>query len=203
MWLVILVVVSGFLAGQWLNRQRSKRVGAWLQAGIGSLGGRVAWRVRSLATGAEVTVQEARAPYRNVIISYYLLTREFFPLWAWEQLRGKRDLLAARADLRLQPTREFEILPVEGELRKQLDEATPGQPYQWAELSHGLGFGGRGAPDPVALERARAFLAAYGPYVERVSLRKRAPNVMAFFRLTGLEQFKSDALWKALGELVR
>ena len=37
MWLVILVVVSGFLAGQWLNRQRSKRLGEWLQAGLGSL----------------------------------------------------------------------------------------------------------------------------------------------------------------------
>ena len=42
-----------------------------------------------------MTVQEARAPYRDLTISYYLLTREFFPLWAWERLRGKRDLLAA------------------------------------------------------------------------------------------------------------
>jgi hypothetical protein len=204
LWIAILFLVVSFLAGQWLNRQRSKRLGSWLQAGIGALGGRVAWRwIKSMTSGAEVTVQEARAPYRSLSISYYLLTREFPPLWLWERIRGKRDLLALKADLRLIPGREFEILPANGKLRKELDTATADAPYQWVDLEHGLAIGSRGSVEPQALSRAAAFLKEYGPYVERISLRRRAPHVMAFFRLTGLERTKSDTLWRALGELVR
>jgi hypothetical protein len=204
LWIAIILLVLGYLGGQWLNRQRSKRLGNWLQAGIGSLGGRVAWRwIKSVTSGAEVTVQEARAPYRNLSISYYLLTREFAPLWLWERIRGKRDLLALKADLRLIPSREFEILPARGKLRRELDEATRDVPYQWTELTDGLSLGGRPAVDAVSLERATEFMKSYGPYVERISLRRRAPHVMAFFRMTGLERTKSDELWRALGELVR
>ena len=204
LWIAIILLVLGYPAGQWLNRQRSRRLGNWLQAGVGALGGRVAWRwIKSVTSGAEVTVQDARAPYRNLSISYYLLTREFPPLWLWERLIGKRDLLALKADLRLQPGREFEILPVKGKLRKDLDEASADAPFQWSELSDGLALGSRGAVDPAMLKRASDFMATYGAYVQRISLRRRNPNVMAFFRLTGLERTKSDALWRALGELVR
>jgi hypothetical protein len=204
LWIAIIFLVLGFLAGQWLNRRRSKRLGSWLQAGVGALGGRVAWRwIKSMTSGAEVTVQEARAPYRNLSISYYLLTREFPPLWLWERIRGKRDLLALKADLRLMPGREFEIVPAGGKLRRELEQAAPDANYQWVDLSNGLAIGGSGAVDKVAQERAVSFLKEYGPYIERVSLRRRAPHVMAFFRLTGLEKTKSDALWRALGELVR
>jgi hypothetical protein len=204
LWIAIIGLVVSFLAGQWLNRQRSKRLGTWLQTGIGALGGRVAWRwIKSMTSGAEVTVQEARAPYRNLSVSYYLLTREFPPLWLWERIRGKRDLLALKADLRLIPGREFEILPANGKLRKEFDQATANAPYQWVDLTHGLAIGSRGPVENQAVNRASAILKDYGPYVERISLRRRAPHVMAFFRLTGLERTKSEALWRALGDLVR
>lgn len=203
-WLAIIFLVAGYLGGQWLNRQRSKRIGTWLQAGLGALGGRVAWKwLRSVSAGAEVTVQETRTPYRNLVIGYYLLTREFPPLWLFEWLRGKRDLLSLRADLQLQPSREFEILPLVGKLRKELDKASEDQPFQWQELTGGLGLATRGRPDQPLLHRTKNFLKAYGPYIERVSLRRRSPHVLAFMRLTGLEKSKSEELWRALGELVR
>ncbi len=213
MWLILLLLVAGFLGGQWLNRQQAKRAGKWIQAGLGSLGGRVAWHwSKSISAGAEALVEEARAPYRNLAIAYYLLTREFAPLWLWEQLRGKRDLIAVRANLRLAPGREFEIVPLAGALRKKLDEAAaaqkepgdaPGLPFQWQELSNGLGFGMRGPVNEAACQKASDFLATYGPSVERISLRKRNPHVLAFFRLGPVEARPSAELWKALGELVR
>lgn len=202
MWAVLFFLVLGYLAGQWLNRQRTRRVGGWLQAGLGSLGGRVTWRwSKTLAAGAEAVVEEARAPYRSLVISYYLLTREFPPLWLWERIRGKHDLASVRADLRLAPPREFEILPLGGPLWEKVNTASA-QPPQWAELGHGLGLGMQ-ENNPVLVERAKGFVADYGPYIERVSLRQRKPHVMAFLRLTGIERTKSADLWKALGELVR
>ena len=73
-WIVLILLVGSYFAGVWLNRQRSKALGTWLQAGLGKLGGRVAWRwIRSMNSGAEVSVGEARPPYRQLKISYFLL----------------------------------------------------------------------------------------------------------------------------------
>lgn len=204
LWLIIIVLVAGYLAGQWLNRQRSKRIASWLQGGLGSLGGRVAWKwLRSMNAGAEVTVQETRHPYRGLVIGYYLLTREFFPLWLVEWLRGKRDLLSLRADLRTQPGREFDIVPLTGKLRKELDAAAAQRPYQWLELPNGLGLATQGQPNQALVTKVQRFVGTYGPYIERVSLRRRAPHVISFLSLSGLEKTNSGELWRALGELVQ
>ncbi len=61
----------------------------------------------------------------------------------------------------------------------------------------------RGVLDEATCEKARAFAAAYGVHVERVSLRKRNPHVMAFFRLGSIERKPSVELWRALGELAK
>jgi len=204
LWIIIIVLAAGYLAGQWLNHQRTKRIAEWLRAGLGALGGRIAWKwLRSMNVGAEVTVQETRPPYRSLVIGYYLLTREFAPLWLIEWLRGKRDLLSLRADLRTQPGREFDIVPFKGKLRQELDKATRQQAHQWIELAGGLGLATVGQPSQALTQRVERFLRSYGPYVERISLRRRAPHVIAFFRISGLETMKSEDLWRALGDLVQ
>lgn len=203
LWIAIIGLIVGYLAGLNLNRRRSKSLGAWLQAGLGSLGGRVAWRwIRSMNSGAEVTIAEARAPFRTLQVTYYLLTREFTPLWLVEYLRGKRDLLAVRADLRTLPEREFDILPLGGALAKQL-AAAGGEPVQWTELPAGLGLATRGAASKAVQQKAKDFLNTYGPFVERLSVRRRGPQLIAFFRVTGMERRASAELWRALGELVK
>ena len=68
LWIVLIVLVAGYFTGAGLNRQRSKAIGLWLQAGLGKLGGRVAWRwLRSMTSGAEVKVAEARSPFRQPV----------------------------------------------------------------------------------------------------------------------------------------
>ncbi len=204
LWIIIIVLAAGYLAGQWLNQRRSKRIAEWLRAGLGALGGRIAWKwLRSMNAGAEVTVQEARPPYRSLGIGYYLLTREFAPLWLVEWLRGKRDLMSIRADLRTQPVREFDIVPLKGKLRKELDSAAGQQAYQWHELTDGLGLATLVQPSQALIQKVERFLATYGAYVERVSLRRRAPHVVAFFRLSEMENIKSEQLWRGLAELVQ
>lgn len=204
LWIIILAVAAGYLAGQWLNRQRSKRIGKWLQAGLGALGGQVSWKwLKSISAGAEITVREARAPFRDLVVSYFLLTREFAPLWLIERLRGKRDLLSVRAVLRDQPAAEFDIVPSAGQLRVALEAEAGSEARQWHELGAGLGLSTRLPPDRALIARAEAFVGTFGPYVERVSLRRRQPHVMAFLRITGIEARASEELWRALEKLIR
>ena len=80
LWAVLILLVVSYLGGTWLNRQRSKAIGNWLQAGIGLLGGRVAWRShKSMSAGAEVTIAEARPPFKGVQFTYFLLTTALVP----------------------------------------------------------------------------------------------------------------------------
>ncbi len=203
LWLVLIVLVVGYLAGVWRNRQRSKAIGTWLQAGLGKLGGRVAWRwIRSMNSGAEVIVAEARPPFRQLQINYFLLTREFTPLWGLELLQGKRDLLALRCELRHPPAQELHVVPWQGRLRNQLDKAAGAVPWHWIEMPAGLGLATRGAADQVLVGRLTAFLEGYGDAVERLSLSRRNPHLIIFFKLKGIEKRPVTELWAALGHLL-
>lgn len=204
LWIIIIAVVVGYLAGQWLNRQRSKRIGKWLQAGLEKLGGQVSWKwLKSISSGAEITVREARAPFRDLVVSYFLLTREFAPLWLIERLRGKRDLLSVRANLREPPAAEFDIVPAAGPLRRTLEREAASEARHWHELAAGLVLTTARPTDRALIGKAEEFVRAFGPFVERVSLRRRQPHVMVFLRITGLEAAASKDLWRALEKLVR
>jgi len=188
LWIVLIVLVLSYLAGAWLNRRRAKRIGKWLQGGLATLGGKPAWKVtRSLNTGAEVTVFEAVRPFQQVQASYYLMTREIMPLWGIELLRGRRDRLVIRADLRIQPAAEYELVPIQGELRALLDGKAGEQPWQWQELPAGLGLATRGQTSRATTQAIAAFVKVYGPHIERLSLRPRQPSLKVFVRLAGLE----------------
>lgn len=203
LWLILILLVVGYLVGVWLNRQRSKAIGAWIQAGLGKLGGRVAWRwLRGMNSGAEVIVNEARPPFRQIQLSYFLLTREFAPLWGWELLQGKRDRLALRCELRAAPPQELHVLPWRGHLRNQLDKAAGDVPWQWIEMPAGLGLATRFAADKALVGRMTAFLERYGASVERLSLSRRNPQLILFFKLAGIEKRPVTELWAALGKLL-
>ena len=63
----------------------------WLQEGLPALGGRPSWRwIRSMTSGAEITVTAPDSPFRQAQVSYFLMTRcKLAPLWAIEHLRGQ------------------------------------------------------------------------------------------------------------------
>lgn len=202
-WFVLIALVVGYLVGVWLNRQRSKTLGAWLQAGLGKLGGRVAWRwVRSMNSGAEVTIGEARPPFRQLKINYFLLTREFPPLWGFELLREKRDLISLHGELRSPPAQEITVVPLQGKLRTELDKAAGDIPWHWTEMPAGLGLATRLAPSKALVGRVEIFLNGYGASVERLSLRRRSPQLVIFLKLQGVEKRPITELWAAIEKLL-
>ena len=199
LWVILIILVLGFLGGSWLNRRRSKAIGIWLRSGLKPFGGQATWKwIRGMNSAAQVTIEGATNPFRRLEISYFLMTREFAPLWGYEWLRGKRDLLAARIELRDAPAYEVEIVPSGGKLQETLDANAGSQPFTWTEGAAGLGIGSRGAGAQPAAARLKPFVERYGSYIQRLSLRPRQPNVMLFLNLTGPEKTPAEEFVRTL-----
>jgi hypothetical protein len=197
-WIVLIVLVVGYVLGTWLNRRRSKALGVWLQGGLKVLGGKSTWKwIGTMSSGAQITIGDAGKPFRQIQITYLLLTRELWPLWAVELLRGKRDTLVIRADLRGKPESEYEVVPLRGALRRTLDQHAGEQPWEWREAAAGLGLATRGGVIP----HVPGFLERYGPYIQRLSLRQRQPHLILFARFTGLEKSPAADFLRSVQEI--
>jgi hypothetical protein len=199
LWGLLIVLVLAYMGGGWLNRRRSKALGRWVQSGLKTLGGQPSWKwIGSMASGGQVTVTNAARPFRQLQLTYLLLTREFFPLWGVERLRGKRDMLTVRGDLRGDLGQEIEVVPLHGRLRSTLDSNPGEQPWHWEEAPAGLGLATRNVTDPRLISAVKGFLEQYGADVQRLSLRRRQPNLIMFIHLDGLEHTPADGFMRAL-----
>jgi hypothetical protein len=203
LWIILVILVVGFLLGRWLNRRRSKAIGEWLQSGIRVFGAQTSWRFpRGISSGGEVKVSNANAPFRQIELGYYLLTREFPFLWGVELLRGKRDMLAMRGDLRGMPALEYEVVPMRGALRQALDRHAGEFEWRWVEMPAELGMATRNASGARAEAKVRAFLKVYGQSVQRLSLRERSPNLVLFVRVSGIEGSPAREFLQAVRRLL-
>ena len=203
LWILLVVLVGGYLLGRWLNQRRSKAIGEWLQSGVKVLGTQTSWKFPGgVSSSAEVTINNAIAPFREVVISYHLLTREIPFLWGVELLRGKRDTLVMRADLRANPRQEFEVVPLHGVLRRTLDQHPAEHPWRWAEMPSGLGMAARNQAGERIETGVRAFLDRFGGSVQRLSLRERSPNLVLFVRVPGVQGAPAKEFLQAVRRLV-
>jgi hypothetical protein len=200
LWGVIIVIVLGYLGGNWLNRRRSRAIGKWLQAALGTLGGQPAWNlIGTMSSGVQLTVNHAARPFRQFTITYHMLTREFVPMWIVELLRGKRDLMSLRGDLRGSLNEEIEVVPIRGNLRRTLDQhAAAEDPWHWQPAAGRLGLATHEAGDTPLCCAVLAFLEQYGRSIERMSLRRRQPNLIMFVKLNGIEKAPAADFLQAL-----
>ncbi len=206
LWGILALLVAGYMVGSFINRRRSRSIGFWLRGGIGRLGGKPAWKIiRNMSSGGGVVVGDPDTPFRRVDIAWGLLTRELPPLWGVELLRGRRDTLAVRAELRAEPACEVQVLPFAGSLRRKLDEASMDRPWEWQHGPAGLGIATRadgGQLDAKLAGGIGRFLERYGTYVQRLSVRDERPHLMLFLSLGKLEQSSTaTAVFDAIREL--
>jgi hypothetical protein len=117
-------------------------------------------------------------------------------------LRGKRDTLAMRADLRAKPRQEFEVVPLHSVLRRTLDQYAGENPLRWTEMPAGLGMATRFQAQERTESTVQAFLARFGGSVQRLSLRERSPNLVLFVRVPGVQGVPAKGFLQAVRRLV-
>ncbi|HJX40303.1 MAG TPA: hypothetical protein VJ345_02485 [Anaerolineales bacterium] len=183
------------------NRRLGIRTYRWLQPGVATLGKitQAKW-LGSSGSGARIGVAQAKVPFRQAEVAFLLETRELLPLWLLNRLRGIRDSLVVRAQLRSVPQGELEILP-QGHSRFG-DLLTESKQNPWAmldrELPAGLQAAARGRNTDNMLESAKALLNEVGPGIRRLSLARTAPHLILDMKIAQLRSEPSERFFNLL-----
>ncbi len=197
-WAIAILMALWYVGGTWYNRRRGIRTLTWLREGLQRLGGRLemVW-IGSAASGAKAMVSKANPPFRHLEAIFLLESREILPLWAINRLRGRRDELIIRAQLRSSRRGEIEVVPAGSRLERSLRrEEQP--PWEWEEGPHGLRIARRGSQGKALSQAIGAFLQDYGTSLYRLSWRRSKPHLLLHLRLSGLTERPASDLFSAL-----
>ncbi len=179
------VLALGYFWGMLINRKRGIATYYWLREGLLAAVGEVSearW-IGSAASGARLTVGEARPPFRRMEVVFLLEAREILPWWLFQRLRGRRDQMILKASLRSLPL-AFDAAPAGSATLRQMQAEGNPRPV---EGPHGLVFLLRGKTREADLSPWRAFLEQYGDAVISLSVSRRQPHVVARFSLPPLQ----------------
>ena len=113
-WIVIglsLLIGLFFVLGNWFNNQRADNAMRWLRQGLSDYGALKSSRFNApTAKGiAFQIVPSANCPYQRIQGILVLERRENLPLWIFQRIRGKRDILQMTSDLQDAPNMDLHI----------------------------------------------------------------------------------------------
>ncbi len=181
-WIVLAVLLGlGYPIGLVLNRRLGQQAyRAWHHGLRTVVGPQVQGRwLGSASTGARLQVTRPQPPFRAFEVAFLLQTRELWPLWLVNRLRGRGDELVLRASLR-------HGVPVEWEIGPQRSARPPQDgfvPVQGLALPAGWRAWARpGGGDPPRPDW-QPLLRAYGPWLRGVSLRRGEPHLIVRLNL--------------------
>lgn len=183
------------------NRRRGISIYRWLQPGIATQGeiSEAKW-IGSSGSGARITVARANPPFRRIEAAYLLQTRELLPLWLFNWLRGRRDLLILRVGLRTAPTAELETMHA-NDRRLQGVVNHAGQPVA-PEPSDGLAadfqVAWRGRRGERQLDKYLPFLAEHSSAVRRLSLSRKSPHLILELNVSRLLDTPASEIFASL-----
>lgn len=103
----VLIFMGWFIVGTQTNVRKGDAVLKWLRQGLPLVGERTTMRWLGSSV-VELKIAKAKDPFRNVETLVVFEPRDVVFLWAFARLRGRRDLVIFRAQLRSAPTFEME-----------------------------------------------------------------------------------------------
>lgn len=113
-WIVIglsLLIGLFFVLGNWFNNQRADNAMRWLRQGLSDYGALKSSRFNAPTSKgiAFQIVPSASCPYQHIQGILILERRENLPLWIFQRIRGKRDVLQVTADLQDAPNMDLRL----------------------------------------------------------------------------------------------
>jgi hypothetical protein len=102
------LLIAWYLAGSELMRRRVHRLALWSKRVIDPLGG--SQSIRWLGGQAfRIEVEGPNAPFQSLMLTGLVESWDVPMVWAWNRLRGRRDMVLVQASLLKQPTWGLEV----------------------------------------------------------------------------------------------
>jgi hypothetical protein len=126
---VVIAIVGWFALGTHVNVRKGHRHLEWLQGGLPLVGEKTTLRWLGSSV-VHLQIEKAREPFRRVEVLIVLEPRDVPPLWLLSRLRGRRDLLIVRTELRSVPKQQVEILDPQVWSTRAIDREVRQQRWQ-------------------------------------------------------------------------
>ena len=175
--ILVILVMGWFAVGVIWNIRRGNAVLRWMQGGLPKLGEKTTLRWLGSSV-VELSIQKAKAPFRQVQVLLVLTPRDVPWLWLLAAGRGRKDTLIVRGQLATAPRLEYEVASAGSWTgRRSITEA---RHRRWGEEPDGDHlFLAPTASLAVSRPGARALLAAARetfPAVWRLAVRRDSPQ---------------------------
>jgi hypothetical protein len=107
--IVVVLILGWFVVGTFWNVRKGSAVMRWMQDGLPRVGERTT--VRWLGTtSVEMVIDRAKPPFERVKLVIVLEPRDVPWFWWVARLRGRRDTLILRAQLRSSPRADLDVV---------------------------------------------------------------------------------------------
>src|SRR5688572_10670245 len=105
---LVLLVMLWFALGTQRNIRKGNQWLRWLQAALPAVGRKTTMRWLGSSV-VELGIADGASPFRDVTVLMVLEPRDLSILWAWSRLRGRRDFMIVRANLRRAPRFSLDV----------------------------------------------------------------------------------------------
>lgn len=200
---LVAAVLLWFAFGTQVNIRRADRVMKWLQGGLPLLGPRATLRWLGSSV-AELSIVQARAPYRSAVVMIVLEPRDLGALWALARSRGRRDFLLVRVDLVRAPRFRADLIdPRAWTARDRRSDDAPFEREQtWTDASGAeIRVRHDGGADVAGLRGLWEKLRGQSGGAWRISVRPLVPHLEVHVLVPPLETADARALLATIGEL--
>jgi hypothetical protein len=106
--IAVAIVMGWFAFGMIFNLRRGDRLLHWLRGGLPYIGEKTTFRWLGSSV-AEMVINKAKKPFRNLITMLVFAPRDVPWMWALARLNGRRDTIIFRADLSIPPRVDLEL----------------------------------------------------------------------------------------------
>jgi hypothetical protein len=198
----VLIFMGWFLVGTQTNVRKGDAVLKWLRQGLPLIGERTTMRWLGSSV-VELKIAKAKDPFRNVETLVVFEPRDVVFLWAFARLRGRRDVVIFRAQLRSAPTFEMEAFDPRAWTTHGIERDVRGKNWTQVNLSAAtqplLAFysGGVGATAKPLIDLATQA----GGKLLRLSVHRSVPNLEVHWLLPDVSSRAARDLFLKLRQL--
>jgi hypothetical protein len=198
--LAVIVFVGWYGVGTQYNVRLGNNALKWLQKGLPLVGDKAALRWLGSSV-VELKIAKAKDPFRSAEVLVAMEPRDVPVMWWWGHVRGRRDLLIFRAQLRAAPKFDLEARAPKAWSAPNLQNASPKWKPVQGGVANGMVADYRGEISPFAINRLIVAASLDGMRLTRLAVCRSVPNLELHFLLPKLDQVNTQRVFSSLRQV--